>query len=1106
MKKIILTLGAILFISFQLMAQTTITGTVTDSDGNPIPGATVRAKGVSGVGTVTGGDGSYSLQVPDGVSTLVFTFVGMQTQEVAISGTTVNATLKAEDVGLDEVVVTALGVSRERKALGYAVENVSADELNQTRQTNMMSALSGKVSGVQISGGTGNMGGSTRVLIRGANSITGNNSPLFVIDGTPIDNSNFNSVDAARGAGGVDWGNTAQDINPEDIESISVLKGPQAAALYGSRAANGVVMITTKKGESRQGIGVSVSTGVAFEQVNVLPNLQRLYGGGDSFDILGYEDGSGHYNVGVDVDGDGVDDYSSFDLIMNYGLDESHGPAYATTASEYQAALEEMGYSFSGSLPNEAIHYRPWNSFDEWDTEYYGQSIPWEAPANDVEDFFETGVAYNTTVALSGGDENTTYRMSYTNYTSEGYMPNSELDRNTFSVRASSKFGEALTGDASINYVKAEALGRPVTGYDDNNLMQKFVQWGQRQLDMDRLAAYENPDGTQRTWNRLAWNNPRPHYSDNPYWTRYKNFSYDLRDRYYGNIGLTYEMNDFFKIVGKTHADFYSWRMTDRVAIGSQAESSYSEDVRNMREMNYEILAIFDKSFGDVSVNANFGGNAMRSEYERNGAATSGGLVLPGLYTLDNSVNTALPEDYTEQKRINSLYGRLSFGWNNMVYLDVTGRNDWSSTLPEENNSYFYPSVTGSFVFSEAMDAAWLSFGKIRAGWAQVGNDTDPYRTQQAYTNYSPNFGNVPRYSLPNTMANAELKPEQTDSWEIGAEISLFNNRLSFDATYYDMETTDLITSIAVSASTGYLFKNINAGTMTNKGIELSVNGVILDMNGLVWDAGINFAQNENELTELKEGIDNYRMANGPFNVTVNAFVGKAYGVLMGTDYIYDADGNIVVEGEDAGFWAGTPKSTGEAVPLGSVLPDYNMGLSTGISYKGLRFSGLVDIQKGGHYFSTSYMWGWYSGMLEETAANNIREEGYLYEGSVTGDVVYDEEGNYTVENVQENTTLANFDAKRYSHYFGPDAQNVFKADYIKLRELRLSYTFSSALTGPIQSLTLSAWGRNLAVWGLDSEHFDPESAVTTSGNVQGIEGAALPSLRTFGFDLSFNF
>ncbi len=1110
MKRITLLLVLFVFACVQFaLAQRTITGAVTSAeDGEPLPGVTVVIKGETGKGAITDFDGKYSLKVPEGKIELIFSFVGMRSKTVVTEKSSViNVSLSPEDIALDDVVVTALGISREKKALGYAVQNISAEQLNQTRESNVMSALSGKVAGVQISGNSGNMGGSTRILIRGANSVTGSNTPLFVVDGTPVDNSNFNSTNTARGGGGIDWGNTAQDINPEDIESISILKGPQAAALYGSRASNGVIMITTKKGKKRKGIGVAVSTGIAFEKVSILPKLQTKYGGGDSFDILPREDGGGYYNVGVDTDGDGVADFQSFDLIMNYGLDESHGPAYATTAAEYQKELQAMGYTFTGNLPEAPIYYRAWNSFEETDPDNYQKSIQWAAPGADYEDFFDVGKSYNTTVALSGGTEKASFRLSFTNYNSEGYMPNSELDRNTVSFRGNSQLSDALSAEASFNYVKAEATGRPVTGYDDNNLMQKFVQWGQRQLNMDRLADYKNPDGSQRTWNRSAWNDPTPHYSDNPYWTRHMNFSEDTRDRFYGNFGLTYKITDYLKVVAKAHGDFYTWRMTDRVAIGSQAESGFSEYIRNKRENNYEILAIFNKRIDEFSVNANFGANALRSEYQRNGAVTSGGLVLPDLYTLENSVNTALPSDYTSKKRVNSMYGSLSVGWKNMAFVDFTARNDWSSTLPDGENSYFYPSLTTSFVFSEILKTSWLSFGKVRAGWAKVGNDTSPYRTAQSYRNYSPNFGGVPRYSVPNTMANAGLKPEITKSWEIGTELKLLNNRVGLDLTYYNMKTSDLITEVAISGASGYLYKNINAGEMSNKGIEIALNGTILDMNGIVWTGGFNFSKNKNKLESLQKDIDNYRLANAPFNVTVNAFVGESYGLIMGSDYIRDDNGNIVVKSaEESAFWAGTPKSTKNAVPLGSVLPDYNMSFSTGVSYKGLHLSALLDVQKGGHFFSTSYMWGWYSGMVKETADNNIREEGYLYPNSVTGDVVYDDKGNYTVKNVKPNETPAGFNPKRYSHYYGPDAQNVFDASYIKLREVKLSYRIPRKFIGPFQSLTVSAWGRNLGVWGLDSEHFDPEAIVTSSGNVQGIEGAALPSLKSYGFDLSFSF
>ncbi|MGK7396982.1 MAG: SusC/RagA family TonB-linked outer membrane protein [Candidatus Cyclobacteriaceae bacterium M3_2C_046] len=1107
MKKGLLILSLLVVYAYatSAWAQTrTVTGTVTDEDNNQsLPGVNVVLKGTS-VGTVTDVDGQYQISVPQDGGALVFSFIGLESKEVAIGNrSVVDVALSSDVKQLNEVVVTALGIERESKGLGYSVDNLSAEDVNQAQQTNVINALSGKAAGVFVSSGSGNMAGSSRILIRGANSVTGNNQPLFVVDGIPMDNSNINSIDAARGGGGIDWGSPAQDINPDDVENISILKGPQAAALYGSRASNGVIMITTKKGKNAGAMNISVNTGVSFESVSLIPQLQRRYGGGYGLNKLGYSDGSGYYKVPYDVtddDGNVTESYQSFDLVPDYAVDESHGPAYSTTAGEY---LTELGGTQYADQP---LMYRAWNSWDEWDTDNFGKSIPWQAPANDVEDYFDTGVAFNTNIALSGGSEVANYRLSYTNLTSNGYFPNSEFDRNTLNMSGNMKLGPKLSANGILNYVNATAYGRPITGYDDNNVMQKFVQWGQRQLDMGRLREYKNPDGSQRTWNRRSYYDPTPKYSDNPYWTAFENFTEDVRNRFYGTVGLTYDFTEYLHLSGNIRGDNYTWRTEDRVAIGSQAQSSYTEGVRTFQEMNYELMLRFDKQLNqDFGINAFVGTNAMHQLYNRNSTTTDGGLVLPNLYTVENSANTAIPDDYKEEKKINSVFGNIGLSWRDMIFVDGTIRNDWSSTLPEGNNSYLYPSVSGSFVFTELpalSGQSVLSFGKLRGGWAEVGNDTDPYRTLETYTNYAPNFG-IPRYSVPNTMANEDLRPERTRSWEIGAVLGFLNDRINLDFTYYDMKTYDLITSISISGASGYLFRNVNAGVMTNKGIELGINGTIIDTDDLEWNVGVNFARNRNKLIELYADVDNYRLVNGPFSVSVNAFKGEPYGQIMGTDYLRDQDGDIVVR--QTGAYAGAPMATDAQVPLGTVLPDYNMGISSGVSFKGITLNGLIDIQKGGHYFSTSHMWGTYSGMFDATAEEGYREEGPLFPG-VIGDIEStNEDGTVVLNNKRENDINADYLYYGLWHYYGPAALNVFEADYVKLRELKLAYLLPSGLTGPFKNVEVSLWGRNLFIWGLDNPNFDPETVVTNSGNIQGIEGAALPSTRTYGLNIQFN-
>lgn len=1086
MRKFTMVLALLIFAGAQLvLAQTTITGKVTNAeDGTGIPGATVLVKGTN-YGVITDISGQYSLKTPEGARTLQFSFVGMKTKDVVI-GTqqVINVSLEQDVMSLEGVVVTALGISREKKSLGYAVEEVGADELNQTRSGNLITSLSGKVSGVNITSASGNMGGSSRVTIRGIKSVAGNNQPLFVVDGVAMDNSSYNSIDTQRGAGGVDYGNMANDINPDDIESVSVLKGPTAAALYGSRAANGVILITTKKAKvGRKGLGVEVNSSVSFEQVAVLPKYQNLYGGGYIYTGEGTDQGF----ITQEING------QTYRLI-DYALDESWGPRY------------------DGSI-------QTLSAFDIFDWEANGMqgnpnTTAWTAPSKDVEDFFETGVVFNNNFAITGNNESSAFRLSYTNFDLSGYMPNSEQKRNSVNFNGESQVSKWIKGFVGVNYVNTYTLGRPETGYDDNNIMQKFNQWGQRQLDMGVMSNYVNPDGTQRVWNRNSWDDPTPAYSDNPYWTRYRNYQDDERNRLFGNIGILLTPMEGLSIQGKWNLDYYNLTEMERNAIGSQAESSYDENRREFLETNAELIASYNFNPSEAfTVNLMAGANNRHREYNRMLSNTNGGLIIPDLYKITNSTNKPTVSEYEETKEVQSVFGSVNVGYMGMLYLDVTARNDWSSTINPHN--FFYPSATVSFVFSELdalKDNKYLSFGKVRLGLAKSGNDTDPYVNDYYYT-YVSNFGDLALYSIPTTLNNKELLPETTKSFEVGTELMFFRNRIGFDFTYYSESTFDQIIPVAISGATGYGSKYINSGEITNKGVEIGLNLIPVKTKDFSWSIDVNFTKNTNEVVELAPGLDVYQLTTGPFAVSINAEVGKPYGSIIGSSFVKDGDGNIIVDTD--GYTL-----VGDVQSIGTILPDYQVGIWNRFDYKGIQLSALIDIRKGGQLFSTTNMWGNYSGILEETAETNangmnVRDPledggGALFEG-VYGEVLedgtiqyLDADGNVSSTPVSNSTYI---DAESWGgwHYSGPAEQNIFDADYIKFRELRLSYTLPAKFTGPIQSLTVSAFGRNLAIWGADIKHIDPENT-TGSGNIQGIEGGALPSLRHFGFGLNFNF
>ena len=1041
------------------LAQTKVSGTVlSQEDGQPIIGAAVKVVGTSTC-MLTDVNGRFDVTLPAGKNQLEITYLGYVTQTVQAKNG-MRIFMKSDAQSLDEVVVTAMGISREKKALGYAVSEVDGSELIKSRGglSNPVNALQGKVAGLQISSGAGSMGGSSKVLIRGNNSLSGSNQPLFVVDGVPLEGKDFNSTDTPRGGGGYDYGNLIQDLNPDDIESISVLKGAAASALYGSRASNGVIMITTKKAQKQQGLGIEFSSTLGIERVSKLPKLQKEYGGGYGYMAL-----------------DGYDDFGEAEingqtyLVPDYGMDESWGPKLdgRQVLSWYDLAKWEA----NGRVGNPT-------------------TSAWSAPNKDYDEFFETGISYTNNIAISQVYDNSAFRISYTNTSLDGYLPNSSMYKNIFNVN-----GNIMSPDkklnvfTSVNFFNSRAKGRQDTGYGDNNIMVKFVQWGQRQLDMDELKdMYRYPDGTQATWNRNDVDDPTPAYHNNQYWSRYMNYENDTRNRIYGNVGLSYQILPQLKAQYKVNLDFFVDKQYERNAVGSQEESRYMEISRQQYEINHEFMLMYNQTFNDITLNANIGANIMKNHYEYVYGESQGGLAIPEFYNLANSMTQAAGYNYRREKSINSLFGDVTLGWKNMLYLEGTIRGDKSSTLPTDNNTYVYPSVTGSFIFSEMLKdkTPWLSFGKVRLGFAKVGNDTDPYQLYNTFSQYTNIDATTPGYRLPNTMQNPDLKPESTTSFEAGLEMSFFNNRFGFDVTYYQTNTKDEILPLSVSGTTGYIYKYVNSGEIENKGIEIGVHATPIKTHDFEWYTNLTLAHNKNKVKSLADGVDYYRITSAPFLVEIGAMVGEEYGVIMGTDYLYDDNGNKLVD-EDGLYMA----TDGNQV-IGHIFPDFTGGWTNSFRYKNLDLSFQLDFSKGGQYFSTTYLWGMYCGMFEETAAGNVRETGIISDG-------------YTEAGVPNTTVVA---ARDYyeNFYSGPAAQSLLKSDYLKLREVSIGYTFKLNPLWFVKSLRLSAYGRNLAVWGPDVKHFDPEMIVTGSGNIQGVEGGATPMVSTYGLTVNLKF
>jgi len=1045
-----------LFLTCQLAySQVQIQGQVTDNAQNPLAGATVTATGTT---TQSDAQGYFSIQIATLPANLTFTLLGYQRQTLTVnSASPLSVILQSTDQEIGEVVVTALGISREKKALGYAVQDIKSSEL-QTRPTNALSAISGKVAGLQVVSSGGNMGGSSRILLRGINSISGNNQPLYVIDGTPIDNTDPNSSATVNGSAGKDLGNMIQDLNPDDIENISVLKGPSAAALYGSRAANGVILITTKKGAKGEHIDISLNTGLDFENVVRLPKRQQLYGQGYSTIFQTATINGTEYKI------------------VDYASDESWGPKLDGTP-----VLQ-------------------WYSLDPEDEENYLKLTPWVYPKHDVKHFFNTGLANTNNFSISSSSGNTNYRLSYTNKNVGGTTPNSSLNRNTLNLSGSTRLGK-IQVSANVNYIKNSSVGKPWVGATNRGIILNAFQWGGVQVDFEKLKNYKRADGTQISWNRTSHQNTAAgeatRFIDNPYWAAYESYVEENRDRFYGNFGLTYDATDWLSLTAKAHGDIYAYDTQDRIAVYSRSASQYEETSLKLNEYNYEFLATAKKNWDNLSLVANVGANLRDQQRRSEYAITQGGLILPNYYNLKNASNVLI-NNYTYHKRVSSLYASASLGYNDILFVDGTIRNDWSSTLPVNNNSFLYPSVTGSFVFSQ-LDAFrqidWLSFGKVRLGWAQVGNDTDPYQLYKTYVAQQAFEGN-PSYALPTTLNNAELKPEITSSWETGINLQFFRNRLGLDVTYYNNNSRNQILPVPVSTAFGYEYKVLNAGKINNKGIEITLTGTPVRKDNFEWNTTVNWSKNRNTVVKLDDLVNTLTLSDGLVNLVARE--GQTYGQFLGYDFVYAPDGQRVVQDD------GTYMRTSQLVPLGSVLPDFLAGFQNQFRYKNFTLGFLIDSRFGGNFFSQTYKVAMYAGILDKTAANNIRETGVVLDG-VTGDVQFHSDGTYTVTNTATNDK--NISALQWARneYSGPTTFSIFDATFIKLREVTFGYNIPLKNTSLVKNLGVSVYGRNL--WNIytKSKYIDPE-VTSSGGNVQGIEGGNIPTPVSYGFNVNVKF
>ena len=1056
---------------------TTVRGIVTtEEDGEPVIGASVIVKGTA-LGTVTDVNGRFELSgLSPSATRLLISYISLMAKEVAIAPQ-VSVTLKSDTHLLDEVVVTALGISREKKALGYTAQEVKQDALVQGKDNNLLNSLSGKIAGVRITNTQGDVG-SSRIVIRGETSIAGENQPLFIVDGIPVDNSQLNARSSGR-----DFKNAIADLNPEDIKTLTVLKGPNAAALYGARAAHGAIVITTKGGDKRQkGIGITLHSSTQVSFVATLPEFQNLFGQG----------AGGRFSY-VDGKGAGVND----------GVDESWGPRLdiGLLIPQFDSPLDADGNRVATS---------------------------WVSHPNNVRDYFRMGISTNSGISVARGDDKYQFRVGYNYEKQVSIVPDAGTNKTNISLNTDYHLAKWIVVGATANYIVYTAPSLPGSATPSgsnvrsNSPMLQFLWFG-RQVDTNSLKA----DYT-RNWNSS--------YYDNPFWSASYNTQSQERHRLIGDLHAEFRLTDGLNVRFRTSTDWYNDRRKSKVKWGSAGAGSpygsYAEDAYTVKENNTEVLATYIKQLNkNWGIDALLGFNVRNKQYENNYQAAPR-LAVADLYTLTNSRDPLTSSNDFYRLRQYGLYGSIQLDYRRWAFLNITGRNDWSSTLPVDNNSYFYPSVTASVLLSEAF--GWRSkavnYLKIRGGWSQVGADANPYQLATVFTSETAFNGN-PLQSSSTIGMNPNLKPEKTSSIEAGFEAAFWDNRLCLDFTYYKTDSRNQILKLATTAASGYTSQVRNAGHIRNRGYEIQLGAVpIQTSKGFRWNLDLNYGANSSKVVKLDdEGlITSYQLYSS--GIQILASVGEAYGTLFGTSYVRDANGNVVVDAN------GLPKISTTNKTLGKFTPDWTGGISNTFSYRSLSLSFLIDASVGGSIFSNTNKTGKYTGVLANTLSGRDAEHGGLWyytdamgnnvrlpespSYSVSSDGLYYAQVNgqstrvyqdgIMVEGVTESGSKNEevVSAEKYYHRIYSIAEaNVYDASYVKLREVALSYRLPRLWTQKLhlQEASVTLTGRNLWTIYKSVPNIDPESALTT-GNAQGVEAYSLPTTRSFGVNLSVKF
>ena len=1081
-------IGSVLFFwlaAFSVSAQQ-LSGTVRDASSNdPLIGVNIMIKGTT-TGTISDVDGNFSLSANPG-DTLSISYIGYETIERTVeNGMTSIDLVLSSGVALDEVTVTALGIKRETKSLGYATQTLGGDELDKVKDPNLLNNLAGKVAGVTVTNGGSGVGSSSRIVIRGESSLSGNNQPLFVVNGIPI-NNNFGGNGRQNGNLEADYGNGAAEISPDDIETMTVLKGANATALYGSRAANGVILITTKSGKGKNGIGVSINSSTTFENALRIPEYQNSYGQGAGFNF-----------EFVDGFGSGTND----------NIDESWGPAL-----DGRLMVQHQSTKADGTRAGDWA-VRP----DDFSDQDQYQQLPWSPHPDNIENFFETGVTFNNNISIYGGDDKRNFRLSYTNLNATGILPNTDLKRNNISLDLGQKFlNDKLEINLNASYINSSSDNRPNNSYGTENVMYLWVWFG-RHIPMNSLRDYWQPglEGIQQFNYNYNWH-------DNPYFTMNENTNAFDKDRILGSARATYHFTPELSLMVRTGTDFYNELRVGRRAWSSQRfdRGQYREDDIFFEERNTDFLLSYNKNFGDISLLASAGGNRLDQEYREN-VISANELAIPDLYTFSNSSVPLTRSPFRFEKRINSLYAAASIGFFNSVYLDLTGRNDWSSTLPDGNNSYFYPSASLSFVADEIFDLPDpVSFAKLRLGYGEVGSDTDPYQLRGYFETLSDQYGGQLLGTEQNDLPNSNLRPERAKTFEIGADLRFLNNRFTIDATYYNTNTENQIIRIPVSQTSGYGSRIINAGEIETNGVELLLGITPVQTQHFSWNVLANFTRARSKVNKLVDGLDQYVISSNYLQVIAKE--GGRMGDVYGTGFkLYDPDAGQVVTVDDVADiednWGhvyqsnGQPERDPELRKLGNYNPDFQLGVTNSFSFKNFDFSFLLDWRQGGVVLSRTLLIGGTSGMMKETAEYD-RENHQFIGGQTTVDgvPVLDRPGYIQNADGQYVTNDIAVSARDFywSHFNrGNEEVGMYDASFVKLREVRLGYTLPRSISSKIgaEKLSVSLIGRNLLLF-TENPHFDPE-VFSYNGNtvVPGVEDMATPTTRSYGFNINLVF